>query len=151
MANVTVQKHPSFSSPIGPRDPAQMFGKLFDKKPLQQLAPPPFVPAFEVRETKDSYVFRADMPGVKDAALDVNVAANRMTISGTRETEQVEESDTVYTEERTFGAFTRSFMLPEGADADHVQAALQEGVLTIAIPKAAEAKAGKTTIARRED
>src|SRR6202012_5898887 len=100
----------------------------------RQLGPATCAPAFEVRETADRYVFKADMPGMKETNVDINVTGNRLSVTGTRETEQIEQTDTVYTEERTFGTFARSFVLPEGADVDHVQAALKEGVLTIVIP-----------------
>jgi len=150
MPNITVQK-PSLPYPlIGAEDPIQMIRELFQWSPLRQLAAglpsPSFAPAFEVRETRDRYVFKADMPGVKEADIEVNVTGNRLSIAGTRQTEQYEESDTVYTEERAFGAFARSFVLPEGADLTHVQAALREGVLTIVIPKVPEVKARKIAL-----
>ncbi len=150
MPNITVQK-PSLSYPLlGTEDPIQMIRELFQWSPLRQLTAglpvQSFAPAFEVRETRDRYVFKADMPGVREADVEVHVTGNRLSIAGRRQTEQYEDADTVYTEERVFGAFARSFVLPEGADLAHVQAALKEGVLTIAIPKVPEVKARKITL-----
>jgi HSP20 family protein len=99
-----------------------------------------------VRETRDRYVFKADMPGVKEPDIEVNVTGNRLSIAGTRATEEFEETDTIYTEERTFGNFARSFVLPEGADLEHVQAALRDGVLTVVIPKVPEVKPRKIAL-----
>jgi len=144
MPNITVQK-PLFPM-IGNEDPIQMIRELFNWTPLRPfgtLPAPTFAPAFEVRETKDRYVFKADMPGVKEPDIEVNVTGNRLSIKGSRVAEEHEETDNVYFEERTFGAFTRHFVLPEGADIDHVQAALKDGVLTLVIPKLPEVKARK--------
>ena len=139
MPNITVQK-PLLPYPmIGAEDPLHMIRELFNWAPLRQLTTAlpaaTFAPACEVRETKDRYVFKADMPGVKEADIEVNVIGNRLSIAGNRITEVFEESDTIYTEERTFGAFARSFVLPDGADLEHVQAALKDGVLTVVINK----------------
>src|SRR5690348_1559997 len=64
-----------------------------------------FAPRFEVKETKDAYVFKADLPGVKEDDLDVTVTGNRLTVSGKREAEQREESDRYYAYERSYGSF----------------------------------------------
>ncbi|MEW6434878.1 MAG: Hsp20/alpha crystallin family protein [Myxococcota bacterium] len=99
-----------------------------------------FAPAFDVRETKDAFIFKADIPGLEEKDLDVSVSANRVTISGQRQTEHTEEGDAWYTAERAWGAFSRTFSLPDGADVDHAEAELKHGVLTVVVPKRAEAK-----------
>lgn len=105
-----------------------------------------FNPYFDVKETKDSYVFMADMPGVKEKDLDISLTGNRLVISGKREAEKEEKTDTYYASERTYGSFTRAFTLPEGTDTDKVQAELKDGVLRLTLPKKAESKAKKITI-----
>ncbi len=97
-----------------------------------------FIPAFEVKETKDAYVFKADLPGVKESDLDITLTGDRLTISGKRETERQEESDRFYTYERSYGSFSRSFTLPEGVDVEHCAAELKEGVLNLRLPKLPE-------------
>ena len=101
-------------------------------------APVSFIPAFEVKETKDAYIFKADLPGVKEGDLDITLTGGRLTISGKRETEQQEESDRFYAYERSYGSFTRSFTLPEGVDVDRVNAELKDGVLQLRLPKQPE-------------
>jgi len=98
------------------------------------------VPSFDVRETKDAYIFKADLPGFREQDIDVSVTGNRLSVSGKREAEQVEDSDTYYCCERSYGSFTRSFTLPEGVNAEQVQADLKEGVLSLRLPKTAEAQ-----------
>ncbi len=97
-----------------------------------------FVPAFEVKETKDAYIFKADLPGVKEGDLDITLTGDRLTISGKRETEKEEDSDRFYAYERSYGSFTRSFTLPEGVDGDHCSADLKDGVLHLRLPKVPE-------------
>jgi HSP20 family protein len=105
-----------------------------------------FSPAFEVKETADSYLFKADVPGVKENELDVTLTGNRLTIAGSRNEEKEEKNETWYSCERQYGAFTRSYMLPEGADTEHIHAALHAGVLTIAIPKKADVQPRKIQV-----
>ncbi|MDP2307314.1 MAG: Hsp20/alpha crystallin family protein [Pseudomonadota bacterium] len=99
-----------------------------------------FVPDFEVRESPKGLVFVADLPGVKEDDLDITVVGNRLRINGRREFEQESRGDTWYAAERAYGTFTRTFILPEGIETDHVDANLENGVLTICIPKGAQAQ-----------
>lgn len=103
-------------------------------------------PSFDVTETKDAYVFKADVPGVKQEDLEIAMTGNRVQISGKRDTEQETKTDTVYTYERQSGSFTRSFTLPEGVDIDRAKSELKEGVLTLTIPKKPGAQAKKIPI-----
>lgn len=97
-----------------------------------------FNPQWEVMERKDAYVFKADLPGIKEEALDISLTGNRLTVSGKREAEEREEGATYYAFERTYGSFSRTFSLPDGVDADHVTADLKHGELTIIVPKKPE-------------
>jgi len=109
-------------------------------------APEVYSPAFEVKETKDGYIFRADMPGIKENDLDVQLTGDRLTISGKREAEEQQKGETYYAYERTFGAFTRSFTLPDGASSEGTHAELKDGVFTLILPKKPEAKSQKIPI-----
>jgi HSP20 family protein len=97
-----------------------------------------FVPRFEVKETKDAYVFRADLPGIDEKDLELTMTGNRLTIAGKREAETRKEEETWYAYERSYGSFTRSFTLPEGADVEHAEGELKNGVLTVTIAKRPE-------------
>lgn len=142
--------HPTEYSPV------RMMRELLRWDPFRELAPllPPFAgyepmewsPSFDVTETKDAYVFKADVPGVKQEDLEIAMTGNRVQISGKRDTEKETKTDTFYTYERQSGSFTRSFTLPEGVDVDHAKSELKEGVLTLAIPKKPGAQAKKIPI-----
>jgi HSP20 family protein len=97
-----------------------------------------FVPAFEVKETKDAYIFKADLPGVQEKDVDITLTGDRLTIGGKRELEKEEDSDRFYAYERSFGSFSRSFTLPEGVDTEHCNAEMKDGVLSLRLPKKPE-------------
>jgi HSP20 family protein len=113
---------------------------------LHQMHGQQFMPQFEVRETDDAYIFRADLPGVKDDDLDITLAQNRLTISGKREMEQRNESDRYYAVERAYGSFTRSFTLPTDVDQNRVEAELRDGVLNLKVPKSPEQQPKKVQV-----
>ncbi len=158
MANdVTIQK--TASKPAAPAlarsapwDPFRTMRELMSWDPFQNAAAWPsaalasFTPDFDVKETPESFVFTADMPGVADKDLQVQLTDNRLTISGKRESEKTEQTETFYTTERSYGSFTRSFMLPEGVDADKAHAQLKSGVLSVAIPKRPETQPRKINV-----
>ena len=105
-----------------------------------------FYPTFDVTENKDAYVFKADVPGVKKDDLEITTTGNRLQISGKRDTETEKTTDTVYTYERQYGSFTRCFTLPDGADLDHAKSTIDNGVLTLVIPKTAAQQAKRIPI-----
>jgi len=126
-------------------DPFEMMQDLMRWDPFREMSrrvlgeePAAFNPTFDVKETKDSYVFRADLPGVKEDDLDISLTGNRLAITGHRQAENKEEGEQFYAYERSYGSFSRSFTLPEGIDAEHVQADLKDGVLSVVLPKKPE-------------
>lgn len=102
-----------------------------------------FAPRFEVKETADAFVIRADVPGVRDADLDISLHEGVLSITGSRAGEEKKEGEAYYVYERQFGSFSRSFALPEVADAEKVKADLTDGVLTVSIGKKEAAKPRK--------
>jgi HSP20 family protein len=105
-----------------------------------------FAPAFDVKETKEAFTFTADLPGIAEKDLQVQLSDNRLTISGKRESEKTEQGDTYYTTERSYGSFTRSFTLPDGLDSEKVRAELKNGVLSVTAPKRPEAQPKKISV-----
>ena len=103
--------------------------------PIQAAA---YAPAFEVKETRESFVFKADLPGVEIGELEISLTGNHLTIAGHRQQEKSEESERFFAYERSFGTFSRSFTLPNGCDVDDVTADLKAGVLTLVVPKKPE-------------
>lgn len=133
-------------------DPFRVLDALLRWDPLRGgewaglTAAPAFTPRFDVMETKDAYVLKADMPGVKEDALDVSLNGNLLTISGKREADHHEDGDAYFAIERSYGSFARSFTMPESVDGAGVTADLKNGVLTVRIPKKPEAQPRRIAI-----
>jgi HSP20 family protein len=135
-------------------DPFRAMRDLMSWDPFTSLAPhafegTAFVPDFDVKETKDAFAFSADLPGVAEKDLHVQLSENRLSISGKRESEKTEQGETFYATERSYGSFTRSFTLPEGIDGDKIRAELKNGVLSITVPKRPEAQPKKISVASK--
>jgi HSP20 family protein len=145
MSEISIQRRSreTAPAPLARRqfEPFRLMRDLFRWDPFEQMRPlwsrelEAYAPAFDVKETKDSFVFKADLPGIKEQDLEVTSAGNRLTVSGKREAEKEEKDDTYYTYERSYGSFTRSFTLPDQTDAAHIKAELKNGELTIVVPK----------------
>ena len=148
------QNRPLAAAPAPAQDwePMRMMRSLFGWDPFREMAPfwneerATFAPAFEIKETKDAYVFKADMPGVKEQDLEVSLTGNRLAISGKREGEKEDKGERYYTYERSYGSFTRSFTLPDGVDGEKIAAHLDGGVLTLSVPKKPEVQAKKIDV-----
>jgi HSP20 family protein len=93
------------------------------------------------KETPEAHVFKADLPGVKKEEVKVEVEdGNVLVISGQRCKEKEDKNDKWHRVERSSGQFLRRFRLPENAKVDQVKAGLENGVLTVTVPKAEEKK-----------
>ena len=99
-----------------------------------------WLPPMDLVETPDHYALRADLPGLSDGDVNVQLEANVLTISGERKAEHEDQQEGYYRLERAFGAFSRSLTLPDGVDPDGIQAHFDRGVLEIRIPKPEQKK-----------
>ena len=97
-----------------------------------------WVPAMDLTETDEHLVLRADLPGLDQDDVKIEVVDGVLTVSGERKAEQEERTDGFYRVERAFGAFSRSMSLPEHVDAEKVSADFDNGVLEVRIPKPEE-------------
>ena len=133
-------------------EPLRLMRELMNWDPFAEMLPSfageavGFTPRFEVKETKDAYVFKADLPGIDEKDVDIQLTGTRLTVSGTREAEQREEHDRYYAFERSYGSFSRAFTLPEGADVDRAEAEMKNGVLAISVPKKPEHQPRKISL-----
>jgi HSP20 family protein len=143
---------PRGSASFGNWDPFRVMGELMRWDPFREMSPlgiGEFNPAFDVQESKDSYAFIADVPGVREQDLEITVTPNTLTIGGKRMTEQTNDGDRVYYAERSFGEFHRTFALPEGADPDSAQADFKDGVLRVTVKKRPEVQPRKITVGQQ--
>ena len=99
-----------------------------------------WLPAMDLVETGDDYILRADLPGLSEGDVNVQLEDNVLTISGERNAEHEQQQEGFYRLERAFGGFSRSLTLPAGVDPDGIQARFDRGVLEIRIPKPEQKK-----------
>jgi HSP20 family protein len=127
----------------------RLFDTLFDV-PVRGngiAASPRWIPPMDLVETADEFVLRADLPGLAENDVNIEVEENVLTISGERKAEHEHRSEGYYRVERAAGAFSRSLTLPEGIDPDSVRASFERGVLEVRIPKPEERKPRRVSIA----
>lgn len=99
-----------------------------------------WAPAVDVTQDKENVYVRAELPGMKKDEIEVTLHEGIVSLSGERKSETEEKSDQVYRSERYFGRFHRSVALPTAVDAEKITASYKDGVLTVTLPKAEEAK-----------
>ena len=132
------------------RDPFRIMDALLGGDAFAAFTPaaPAFAPTFEVRETKDAYVFKADVPGIPENELVIQLTGNVLSISGERKQEQgnAQENERYFAFERSYGQFSRSFSLPDSADGERATAEVKDGVLTLRVPKKAEVQPRRITV-----
>jgi HSP20 family protein len=105
------------------------------------------VPTMDLYQTADSVVVKMGLPGVKPEDIQISVANGVLNIRGEVKEEKEEEEKTFHLRERRYGSFSRSVSLPSNVSADKSEAVFEDGILTLTLPKAEEAKA-KTIIVK---
>ena len=114
------------------RDPFGEFSQLWNRMAGSQGGPGGWIPVVETEEGDDTYVVRAELPGVKTDDINVELHGNELRITG-----EVQEEESGKTLRRRHGKFAYRTTLPSDADSDHIDAQLADGVLTVRVPKKA--------------
>jgi HSP20 family protein len=120
----------------------RLFNTLFDDGRLQQR----WVPPMDLVESDDHFVLRADLPGLSEEDVAIEIRDDTLTISGERKSDYERKERGWYRVERSTGSFSRSLALPEGVDADGVVAEFDKGVLEVRIPKPEQKKPRRVQI-----
>jgi HSP20 family protein len=94
-----------------------------------------FVPKVDIVETKDAFEMQVAAPGLNKDDFNIELHDNYLTISGERKFEEEKNGRTFHTIETQYGAFSRSFTLPDGVDSSKINAKYQNGILTLSLPK----------------
>jgi len=105
-----------------------------------------WVPLVDIRETDESLVLQAELPGIEKKDMKIEVKDGVLTISGERRYEKETTEKNVHRIERAYGKFTRSFSLPTNVDAEKVDAAMKDGVLEVRLSKRESARSKSITI-----
>lgn len=110
------------------------------------FGPGALVPSTDVAETDTMIEITAELPGLEEKDVQVNVADNVLTIKGEKKAEKEEKDKNYRKVERSYGSFYRSIELPAGTDLDKIKATLSKGVLKVVVPKAAAAQVKKVEV-----
>jgi len=125
------------------------FGRsLFDVAPSwrSELAWPA-TPAVDFAETDKAYEVTAELPGLDEKGIEVKFADGVLTIKAEKQEEKEEKKKDYYLHERSFGSFHRALQVPAGIEGDKIEASFKKGVLTVTLPKSAEAQKAEKKIA----
>lgn len=128
----------------------RLFSSFFEPSAARSASAPAasrgWYPAMDVVERDDHYVLRADLPGVREEDISVELDGDVLAVSGRREAEHDEQREGFSRIERVTGEFTRALTLPEGVDADKIEASYDRGVLEVRVPKPEQAQPRKVAI-----
>jgi HSP20 family protein len=128
----------------------RLFNTVFDGPTPGNNTLRRWMPAMDLLESGDDFVLRADLPGMSEEDVNIELEDSTLTISGERKAEHEGEGDGFYRVERATGSFSRSLTLPKGVDPESVNARFDRGVLEVRIPKPAERKPRKIAIGGSE-
>jgi HSP20 family protein len=109
-----------------------------------------WTPAMDLVETDGEFVLKADLPGLSEEDITIELEDNILTVAGERKAEHETRGEGFYRVERAFGSFSRSLTLPKGVDAESVSAGFDRGVLEVRIPKPEERKPRKIAIGEHQ-
>jgi HSP20 family protein len=105
-----------------------------------------WVPAFDISESENEIIVKAELPGMEVKDIDIALTDGLLTIKGERKLEKEDKKEDYHRIERQFGSFHRSFNLGEKVKADGIEAAYKDGILTVTLPKAEESKPKKIEV-----
>lgn len=141
MNNTTMNRWDPVRDVAGLQDEVErMFRQAFGSRGDAPASAGAWSPALDVEETEDTFVLHVELPGVKADDVDVSLEADVLTVSGERSFYDERESEGFRRIERRFGRFHRAVRLPDRVAVDGVEADYRDGLLTITVPKAEEAK-----------
>jgi HSP20 family protein len=125
------------------REMDQMWGSFLSEKPVRRSEVGIFeewFPEFDLSETKDTLIVKAEVPGMNPKDIDISLLDNTLTIKGEKKQQMDEKSENYHYIGRSYGSFTRAISLPREVQGDKVTASYKDGILKIVLPKSAEAK-----------
>ena len=118
----------------------ELFEDALGRTRAQQSAAAVWYPPVDILESKDSYLIRAELPGMRNEDLKTEVNEGILTLSGERKLEEPASGVEYHRVERVTGKFSRSFHVPQTVNPDGIKATYKDGILEVQVPKADEAK-----------
>jgi len=126
----------------------QEIDRLFEgfSRGISGFPPAEVMPSMDLSETDKEIEITAELPGLEEKDIQLNLTDNVLTIRGEKKNEREQTKKDYHLVERTYGSFTRAVQLPEGVNADGIKAVMSKGVLKVTVPKPAPAQTKKIDI-----
>ena len=105
-----------------------------------------WVPAFDISENEKEYILTAELPGIDAKDLDVTLSDGVLTVKGEKKQEKEDKGENYHRIERSYGAFQRSFHVPEKVKTDEVDAVYKDGILKLTLKKDEKSETKKITV-----
>lgn len=118
----------------------KLWNRFLGETPFARTFTEEWLPSVDISENKDSYIVKAELPGLDAKDVDVSLSGDLLTIKGERKKETEEKDENHYRSERYYGSFQRVFRLPSSVKSDKIEATFDKGVLKITLPKIEETK-----------
>ena len=120
---------------------------MWRRRPFEGMG---WAPAMEVIEKDDKYLIKLELPGVKESDVDISISGDMITISGEKKSDSEVKKKGYHYSESSYGSFSRSISLPSSIKADKIEASYDKGILEITLPKKADVKPKKISIAAKK-
>lgn len=118
----------------------KLFDDFFTTASLEPTGERNWTPAVDIIEENDKYLLKAELPGIKEKDIRLNVENNTLTLQGERKEEKEIKEGKCHRTERFYGTFYRAFQLPNNLETDKIKAHYKDGILEVELPKSAESK-----------
>jgi HSP20 family protein len=143
MLNTVTRWNPNVST----REPLfRLFDTFFGEPQSEEVANRNWVPPVDIQESEEGYRLHVELPGLTKDDIQITLENNVLRLTGERKFEKDVKKESYHRIERSYGTFARAFALPQQVNAEGVQAAFENGILTITVPKAEAAKPRKIAI-----
>jgi HSP20 family protein len=144
MSNIVINRwNPAAHEPL-----FRLFDTFFGNEPRgEDLTRQAWSPAVNIEETEGAYLIEAELPGLTKDDVQITLENNVLRLSGERKLDKDVKRDNYHRIERSYGSFSRTFALTQQVDAEKVQATFANGVLTVTVPKAEQARSRRIEIA----
>ena len=129
----------------------RLFGRTYGGRAGDSVSAGGWAPSIDIHETPDAFVIDADLPGVRHEDVEISVEDGTLTLRGERSTSSEISDESYHRVERRYGAFFRSIALPSAIKDDAIEASYDNGVLTITVPKAEQAKPRRIEVKAAND
>jgi HSP20 family protein len=146
MLNNVTRWNPNANAYLNREPLSRLFESFFNDMQGEEVSNRGWVPPVDIQETEEGYRLQAELPGLTKEDIQITLENNVLRLTGERKFEREARKESFHRIERTYGSFSRAFALPNQVNAEGVQASFENGILTLMVPKAEQAKPRKIAI-----